>query len=92
MYDKAVMGDALEGGWPEGTVDLQTEFDGRYPGAGALLGRVREVADYPSCDVLAVEAGGGREVLVPMIKHIIKNVDVDKKEITLFTEAAKELF
>jgi 16S rRNA processing protein RimM len=59
---------------------------------GERLGRVREVADYPSCDALAVTADNGREVLVPMVGDIVKNVDKNKKEIALFAGPAKELF
>ena len=54
---------------------------------GGYLGVVEDVLRMPANDVLVVTAGGGgpgvREVLIPVVKNVLKKVDVESKEITI---------
>jgi 16S rRNA processing protein RimM len=41
-----------------------------------LLGTVSALLELPSCEVLEVRRGDGRELLVPMVRDAVRNVDV----------------
>jgi 16S rRNA processing protein RimM len=48
------------------------------------IGVVKRLLALPSCDVLEVtRAGGGPELLVPLIKDAVRRVDVDRREIEI---------
>ena len=48
-----------------------------------LLGKVTEVFSTGSNDVYVVKMEDGREILLPAIKDVIKNVDIKNKKITV---------
>lgn len=50
--------------------------------AGTVLGTMTRVDEYPANDVWVVLVGA-REVLVPAVKEIVKNVDLDARRITV---------
>jgi 16S rRNA processing protein RimM len=53
---------------------------------GEELGRVRELKNYPTFDVLVVPASdGGRAWEVPLVEAVVKGVDVEQGTITLAT-------
>lgn len=55
--------------------------------AGDALGVVRRLVNMPSVDVLEVAvAGGGDDVLVPMIGDAIVSIDADARVVTVNTE------
>ena len=59
--------------------------------AGKEIGKVRDVVDYPSCDSLEVVTINKIEIQVPMTKRVIKEINSEKKEITLFANQIEEL-
>ncbi len=44
--------------------------------AGVVVGRVRELIGLPSCEALAVPRENAPELLVPLVKDCVRNVDV----------------
>jgi 16S rRNA processing protein RimM len=59
-----------------------------HPGQGDPfgLGRVRELRNYPTADVLVVDADdGGRAFEVPLVDGIVQSVDVASGLVTLVT-------
>lgn len=51
-----------------------------------LLGSVRQLQRFPSCDALAVELKGGGELLVPLVADAVRRVDVERGEIEVDVE------
>ncbi len=49
---------------------------------GALVGKVSEILSTGSNDVYVVQSGG-KEVLVPAVKDVVKEIDLSKKRITI---------
>lgn len=45
------------------------------------VGRVRRMVALPSCEMLEVERDGGGELLVPLVRDAIRNVDIAAKRI-----------
>jgi 16S rRNA processing protein RimM len=48
---------------------------------GRRLGQVTEVLEFGGQFLLKVRRGGGKELLVPFVKDIVRSVDVSKKEL-----------
>ena len=48
-----------------------------------LLGKVKEVEEFPAQITLRVKANNGKEFLVPFVKFFIKNIDIENKKITI---------
>ena len=44
---------------------------------------MRELIGLPSCEVLAVERPGAKELLVPMVSDAIRSVDVERRRIDI---------
>ena len=59
------------------------ELEGcRVHDAGVEVGVVRRLLALPSCEVLEIErAGGGADLLVPMIRDAIREVDLEQQRI-----------
>lgn len=53
---------------------------------GRLLGSVRQLQTFPSCEALAVELDGGGELLVPLVADAVRKVDVERGEIEVAVE------
>jgi 16S rRNA processing protein RimM len=45
---------------------------------GAILGRVIEIIETGSNDVYLVENEQGREILLPALKEVIREIDLEK--------------
>jgi 16S rRNA processing protein RimM len=45
------------------------------------VGRVRALVALPSCEALAVERAGGGELLVPLVRDAVRDVDVAGRRI-----------
>jgi 16S rRNA processing protein RimM len=52
--------------------------DGERP-----VGRVRRLLGLPSCEVLEVERGGERDLLVPLVSDAVRRVDVEEGRIEI---------
>jgi len=50
---------------------------------GVLLGEVKDVISTGSNDVYVVKSENGREILVPALKSVVKNVSVPEQRITV---------
>jgi 16S rRNA processing protein RimM len=50
---------------------------------GETIGTVKEILTPGANDVWVVKRNNGKEVLIPYIEDVVKNVDVDKKTITI---------
>ncbi len=48
---------------------------------GELLGEVQEVLQLKANDVYVVKSQDGKEILVPAIKEVVKNISIDSKRI-----------
>jgi len=51
--------------------------------AGLELGQLADIIQNPAQDIYVVKDSGGKEHLVPAVKEFIKDVDTDKKQITI---------
>ncbi len=51
---------------------------------GSRIGTVRQLASYPTCDVLVVDAEGG-SLEVPLTEHYVDNVDTEGHRVVLRT-------
>jgi 16S rRNA processing protein RimM len=50
--------------------------------SGRVVGTVRRLIELPSCEVLEVErAGGGGDLLVPLVTDAVREVDLDRRTI-----------
>jgi 16S rRNA processing protein RimM len=49
--------------------------------AGRVVGTVRALLELPSCEVLEVERSAGGDLLVPMVKDAVRDVDVAARRI-----------
>lgn len=54
--------------------------------AAVQLGEVRELMAYPSCEILRVDGGSRGELLVPLVRDAIVEVDVEARRITVDDE------
>jgi len=57
--------------WPEDLAGLTVRSRG-----GAVVGEVRQVLGLPSCDVLEVDRPAGGDLLVPLIRDAVPELDV----------------
>lgn len=48
-----------------------------------LLGKVKEVEEFPAQITLRVKRENGKDFLVPFVKFFIKNIDIENKKITI---------
>ncbi len=53
---------------------------------GAPLGTVEDLLGLPSCEALVVRGGRHGELLIPMVKDAIKQIDLPGKQITVDAE------
>jgi 16S rRNA processing protein RimM len=54
---------------------------------GQVVGTVRRLLGLPSCEVLEVErAGGGADLLVPLVADAVRQVDVERRAIEIDLE------
>jgi 16S rRNA processing protein RimM len=51
--------------------------------SGEVVGTVRGLRSYPTCEVLVVERAGGRELEVPLVETFVGSIDVERGEVTL---------
>jgi 16S rRNA processing protein RimM len=63
--------------WAEDLVGCSVHDGGR------VVGTVRQMLELPSCEVLAVERPGGRELLVPLVSDAVREVDLDRQTIDI---------
>jgi 16S rRNA processing protein RimM len=54
--------------------------------AGETLGDVRELLAYPSCELLRVDGGARGELLVPLVRDAIVEIDVEARRIVVDDE------
>lgn len=54
--------------------------------AAERLGEVRELMAYPSCEILRVDGGARGELLVPLVRDAIVEVDVEARRILVDDE------
>ncbi|MFH0921099.1 MAG: ribosome maturation factor RimM [Fibrobacterota bacterium] len=59
--------------------------------SGADVGTVTGVESYPSCDSLEVRTASGKTALVPMVKPVVKAINAEKKEITLYADRIRDI-
>ncbi|WP_437668609.1 ribosome maturation factor RimM [Sorangium sp. So ce131] len=52
---------------------------------GELLGHVKSLQSYPTCDVLVVERKGAGPVEVPLTETFVSSVDVERQTVQLVT-------
>ncbi len=58
----------------------------------AEVGRVRRLLALPSCEVLEVErAGGGADLLVPLVRDAVRGVDIERRAIEIDLEFLGEV-
>lgn len=50
---------------------------------GRNVGKVKEILTLPANDVWVVQGADGKEILLPYISDIVKDVDIDSKQITI---------
>ncbi len=50
---------------------------------GAFLGRLEDVLTTAANDVYVVKDDGGREILIPAVKHVVRSIDVERGEIVV---------
>jgi 16S rRNA processing protein RimM len=55
----------------------------RVVAGGEEVGRIREVYEGPGTDLLAVTRQGKPELLVPFVRDIVRNVDVEAGEVAI---------
>jgi len=55
-------------------------------GGGREIGVVRRLTELPSCEVLEVERAGGGELLVPLVRDAIRDVDLAQRRIDVDLE------
>jgi 16S rRNA processing protein RimM len=53
--------------------------------SGETVGRVTELASYPTCDVLIVEREGGKRLEVPLVEAYVARIDTDRGVVELVT-------
>jgi len=53
--------------------------------SGETVGRVTELASYPTCDVLIVEREGGQRLEVPLVEAYVARIDADCGVVELVT-------
>lgn len=58
---------------------------------GERVGTVTDVHDFPTCDGIAVRTDGGGEILIPMIKPVLRSIDREKRVITVEKGLLEEL-
>jgi len=50
---------------------------------GLLLGTIADVETYPGNDIYVLDNGQGQQYLIPAIRDVIKEVDIQSKRITI---------
>ena len=53
--------------------------------SGEPVGKVTELASYPTCDVLIVEREGGKRIEVPLVEAYVTRVDAERGVVELAT-------
>jgi len=61
-----------------------------YDDTGELLGRLTNIMQNGANDVYAIKGAKG-EILVPVLKSVVDNIDIHKREITLKKERMMEV-
>ena len=64
--------------WPHELIGCEVIIDG-----GKTLGRLREVIHTPANDVWSVQGDDGTEVLVPALKDVVRDVDVEARRVVV---------
>ena len=54
-----------------------------YTDEGTLLGKLDDIYNYGSSDIYVVKNDLGKQVLLPAIEEVIKNVDLENSKITV---------
>ena len=54
-----------------------------YDTQGEVLGEVRNILQTGSNDVYEVKDGEGREILIPALKKVVKEIDIENKKMTV---------
>lgn len=54
--------------------------------AGERLGEVLELMAYPSCEILRVDGGARGELLIPLVRDAIVEIDLEAQRITVDDE------
>ncbi|AUX23654.1 ribosome maturation factor RimM [Sorangium cellulosum] len=52
---------------------------------GELLGHVKSLQSYPTCDVLVVEREGAASIEIPLVESFVSSVDVEQQVVQLVT-------
>jgi 16S rRNA processing protein RimM len=52
-------------------------------GPGSIIGKVSEVLRTGGVELLVVEVGAGREILIPMAQSIVVEIDISRKKILI---------
>ena len=69
---------------PEGTYYIVDLIGlGVYTDEGNLLGTLKDIYNTGANDIYTVETIDGKEILLPSIKEVIKDIDVENKKITV---------
>jgi 16S rRNA processing protein RimM len=64
--------------WPHELIGCEVIIDG-----GKTLGRLREVIHTPANDVWSVQGDDGTEILVPALKDVVRDVDLETRRIVV---------
>ena len=67
---------------PEGTYYVFDLVGCRVVGNSGEIGVIREVLKMPANDVLVVDSGS-REVLIPAVKSVVREVDLEGRVVTI---------
>ena len=69
---------------PNGTY-LETDLEGMevYTTNGELIGVISDILKTPANDVYQIRGEGGRELLIPAIKDVIKDIDVESNKMVI---------
>mgnify|MGYP004487423085 FL=1 len=54
-----------------------------YTDEGTLIGKLDDIYNYGSSDIYVVKNDLGKQVLLPAIEEVIKNVDLENSKITV---------
>lgn len=69
---------------PEGTYYIVDLIGSQvYTDEGILLGILKDIYNTGANDIYTVKTEDGKEILLPSIKEVIKDIDVENKKITV---------